>query len=624
MLKATRSCLLCAAAACLLVAGCGSEPAVQPNVMSGSNTGASTSSRDDELRAAIRYARLVNEYDYDTASEKTLDSLNTWLASIKEEADYKVDPLRDRLPKEIQPFFPPNDLEAGKFRRDDFVNLRQYLATSRVQTPIAMGVRSSDFRYLHETHLFRRIVDWAAKQPIDPQTEAWLEEHGKTLDDRSARKLREVTRLFDWTIRHLQLEEALPEPDRNASGPTAAGSSQQTLPPALQGQPGPGYTLFPGHAVLTGRGDFVQRAWVFCLLARQAECDVVMLAFENSATNRPEPWACGALIGGEIYLFDTRLGLPVPLENDVGVATLKQVRENDALLRRLDLSAELVYPANPDSLKRLIALVEFCDASISKRMRLLESRLTGDEQMVLFVRPSEIAEAVRKAGVSQVYPWRIAYDTILYRAAIEANLRSNFAFYTQYYTYETPFLRPSTLSKARFKHFNAEFTTDGEEIGALDEYMNSRVADVDIARFEQSDEARRVLSTRVVGERELTDQDKAQYIAAQKQAMLIAKTHASYFMGLAQYDLGAYDIAVEWFQRRTLDVQPPSPWTNSARYNLARALEMLKKYREARAIYLGDASPQKHGNLIRARRLRPLADAQPVEKTEETSAANGG
>jgi hypothetical protein len=593
-----------------LVAGCSNQPAIGPEGAVSEST--ANKVRDDELHNGIRYVRLMEEYEYDKAAEKALSSLNSWLASTADTQQYKIDPMRERLPKELQPVFPMDGLAANKFRMDDYSTLRQWLPASSAQSPIAAGVRSGDFRYLHETHQLRRIADWAIKQSSDEQTEAWITEQAKTLDEKSSRKLRDVMRIFDWTIRHVQIEPAAPEPARAASGPTAEGAAgNANMPPALEGKPGPGYTHYPGHCLLLGRGDYVQRAWIFTLLARQAGCDVVLLAFENVQTSRPEPWACGAIIGDQIYLFDTRLGLPVPLDNDQGIATLAQVRENDALLRRLDLSTEMVYPANQDALKRLVALIEFSDASISKRMRLLESRLTGDEQMTLAVFPSEIAEAAKKAGVSQAYPWRIAYDAILFRASIDASLRNNPQFLSQYFAFEGPFIRPQPLALARYKHLNGEFEGDAENPGALAAYMNSRTANEAIMRFEESPEGRQLLAARMVNGREITPEEKQNIIAAQKNAWALAKLHASYFMGLAQYDRGAYPLAVEWFQKRTIESPQPGPWLIGAKYNLARSLEQEKKYRAAREIYLADQSPQKEGNLIRARRLKPLADAEP-------------
>ena len=52
-----------------------------------------------------------------------------------------------------------------------------------------------------------------------------------------------------------------------------------------------------------------------------------------------------------------------------------------------------------------------------------------------------------------------------------------------------------------------------------------------------------------------------------------------------------------------LDASPDGPWTNGARYNLARCYEQMGQLDKAQQLYLIDESPQRHGNLIRARRL---------------------
>ena len=54
---------------------------------------------------------------------------------------------------------------------------------------------------------------------------------------------------------------------------------------------------------------------------------------------------------------------------------------------------------------------------------------------------------------------------------------------------------------------------------------------------------------------------------------------------------------------RTLQANPNGPWTGGARYNLARTYEVLGDHANARAYYEQDKSPQRHGNLLRARRL---------------------
>ena len=79
--------------------------------------------------------------------------------------------------------------------------------------------------------------------------------------------------------------------------------------------------------------------------------------------------------------------------------------------------------------------------------------------------------------------------------------------------------------------------------------------------------------------------------------------YASYWLGLTHFEMRNYEVSANWLDTLTLAVDPNGPWTASARYNLARAYESTGKRNEARSIYLTDESPQRHGNILRARRL---------------------
>jgi TolA-binding protein len=82
------------------------------------------------------------------------------------------------------------------------------------------------------------------------------------------------------------------------------------------------------------------------------------------------------------------------------------------------------------------------------------------------------------------------------------------------------------------------------------------------------------------------------------------KFHATFWLGLTYYEAGKYEAATEWLGERTVQVSPPSPWTPSARYNLARCYEQLGRIDLARQWLESDQdSPQRHGNLLRAKGL---------------------
>ena len=53
-------------------------------------------------------------------------------------------------------------------------------------------------------------------------------------------------------------------------------------------------------------------------------------------------WLAALFANGQLYLFDTQLGLAIPGPDGKGVATLAQSLKDDALLRKMDLEGRLI------------------------------------------------------------------------------------------------------------------------------------------------------------------------------------------------------------------------------------------------------------------------------------------
>ena len=100
----------------------------------------------------------------------------------------------------------------------------------------------------------------------------------------------------------------------------------------------------------------------------------------------------------------------------------------------------------------------------------------------------------------------------------------------------------------------------------------------------------------------------------------VAKQNASYWLGLLSYDDGRYGTAADWLARRTLEDYPDGPWTNGARYNLARAYEALGRFEDAIELLKQDDSPGRHGSLLRARQLVGKAEAAKTKSEAEPHA----
>ncbi len=104
-----------------------------------------------------------------------------------------------------------------------------------------------------------------------------------------------------------------------------------------------------------------------------------------------------------------------------------------------------------------------------------------------------------------------------------------------------------------------------------------------------------------------------------RQVWETAKQDASYWLGLIKFEQQEYAVAKDYFDLRVLKATPEGPWTGGAHYNLGRCYEALSLLPEAIDTYQSDSSPQKHGNRLRARRLKAQAASQQCAASEKRS-----
>ena len=219
--------------------------------------------------------------------------LNQWIRQSDPKTDWHRDALLDTLDTNLR-----GDTQLANFISPDALG--------------ASAFQAYDGRLLQEAIWLRDISHWA---------------HGNRFDD-----LSRASALFDWTVRNIQLE------------------ASQYAP-----------THRPWQALLYGRGTAEQRAWVFALLGRQQGLDIVMLAVSPAAQTDKKSaatpaattyWLPALVADAQLFLFDTRLGLPLPGPGGKGIATLEQARKDDSLLRQLDIDGT-AYPVTAASLKKI-------------------------------------------------------------------------------------------------------------------------------------------------------------------------------------------------------------------------------------------------------------------------------
>lgn len=143
-------------------------------------------------------------------------------------------------------------------------------------------------------------------------------------------------------------------------------------------------TLPPKYVLQRGWGSGLERALVFLTLLSQfgayegkpTELTGCVLMVRDKPDEAPRLWACGVLAGkdDELYLFDPRLGLPLPGPDGKGVATLAAVRKDPSLLAQLT-TGEHRYDVTPEQVKTAEAHVVFPLSALSPRMRHLQDQL---------------------------------------------------------------------------------------------------------------------------------------------------------------------------------------------------------------------------------------------------------
>ena len=74
-------------------------------------------------------------------------------------------------------------------------------------------------------------------------------------------------------------------------------------------------------------------------------------------------------------------------------------------------------------MKRVVALVEASPLYLSPRAKRIESRLTGEQRLVLNAEPSQQAARFKAAGVGDVRLWDLPYTTLQRRLALKPRCR---------------------------------------------------------------------------------------------------------------------------------------------------------------------------------------------------------
>lgn len=366
------------------------------------NVGLNTSTREDVFSAAVATLNTQVEFDSYRAVVQAVKHLNSWAAQQPPVPDWGPDPLLATLPPELANLDALDKLNAMEFPQSDAEQFRQLYWLRAVarsagghESTLAAPTSDGDVAtYASEATASRRprslawaenLLDWKAFIEGKPQA---------VRDD-----LNLAMRLFDWTVCHIQLD------------PSAKGEKEVPL------------VRLPWHTLLLGHGQAIDRAWLFCLVARQKGLETVVLALPGEEGQPPRPWAVSALIDHQLYLFDFKLGLPIPGPGGRGVATLEQVANDDRLLRKMDLDAEHPYPATSARAGQVVALIEASPNYLSRRMAAMQAKVVGDQKFVFFKPAAPLAARLKQLPhVADAQLWTLPYERLAEQAAAKTRL----------------------------------------------------------------------------------------------------------------------------------------------------------------------------------------------------------
>ncbi len=565
----------------LLLAGCGGDDRVAPPT---SSAGAGTDRDYFELAMESLFpedlTRALQSQVVDPRAARIddpLKNLNNWIVDEPRLRDWEADPLVAEMVPEL---------------RESIPALRR------------LGRRSFDREdgpFLQEASWMSGVAKWISPQTPPKYLTDWMETTQLTKQQR--RELGAAWLLFDWTVRNLQLDITLDYPKGTGSVP--AGNQQAATAPfgSMRQQPGPGYMLYPLQAMLLGRGDALHRSRIFIQLCRQLNLDAVMLAIDPGGTPRPKPWCVGVLIGEEVFLFDAELGMPIPSTDAMGIATLADVRKTPKLLEQLSIDDKLKYSVDASQLPKLVAMIDASPQYMSLRMKTLEYALPPEHAMVLSVSPSKLRKRLVAtdpifARPGRVRLWTLPFEAIIWNEFWQQVVSQDMNAAREQELVYGVFSQVASLYIARQMHFLGRLENEDDVPGAKTQYLNSRTTDWILEKMSTS----RDLQTQMGFKRQGNESPQMfqARIEMHKFFRIRAKHLASCWLALAHYDTGRPEVAIDWFQKRTIDATPDGPLNDGASYNIARCHETMGKYKLASEALRKIDSPQKLGDRLRA------------------------
>ncbi|MBA62131.1 MAG: hypothetical protein CMJ76_07170 [Planctomycetaceae bacterium] len=506
-------------AAVLLISGCRDRSQVNVSDIRPRET------ESDNLQTALAIVDGLDAADLNQSTSACIYNFNQWIEKHDDDPQWVTPSLLSALPIHL----------AG-------TGLANNVGAKRFFPP--------DVNYLQEMGWISQIARWVLANEVDHR-KIWDEYIPQSLQGNDRIKLQSLLRMFDWTVRNVQLNPLLEYPQVPA-GETGTA-------PEL-GLPGPGYSMAVRDILVFGKGDWWQRARILALLARQVEVPVILLGLPAEFGEVKQPWLTACLIGDQLYLLDLEDGLPIMTEDGSSVAVLRDLRQN------LKYAATLL-PATLDAsveatLSGLVGLIEADVMSVSHRMAILEKYLTGQRQMKLTTAPNAISRELRtNHAIEKSEIWVPTYEYYAFAAALNAKLSAGdaevIAFIKEKYDYQM-LEDMFQLKQGRFKSLRGLFDDFEIELGQETQrgsktlLMASRLPEDKIIKMTTDRQVQEELG--YVRPEEMSLTLWQENLRRTKLTFVKAKDMASYLIGMIHMEQGNYPDAIDWLEGRTLQL----------------------------------------------------------------------
>jgi hypothetical protein len=602
---ATKPFLMCLVCATIAALGCSREDSfidfVETDI---------SKSKVDDLSRSMGFITSEVRFEQREFREGVTNGLNRWVSYSDQRLDnvqWEPDKTMAPLVEEYSGLPVCQRIGQYDFLITDPYYLQQSHWISLLTKRLAQSQRVRPFE------VYRLAADnmevGEVERPVD---EIFKRLNSTIQSDSDAEKLANAVKVFDWVSRNINLESDRPLSESEIEERIL--DDTKTGPEA--GVPGLGYQRFPWQTMLYGRGDYVERAKLVMLCLRYLNIDSVLLTAGESA----EPWVVAVPVGDEYFLFDTRLGLPLPGEQVGSIATLSMVQQKPDLLEKLDLTTDesladdTKYRVRPDDLESISGLVYASPDSTSKRMKGLQTVLVGENRMLVSYGLDPVLDRLPPMEGVEIKPWDVSFKTHQYRQAIrkalersDSQTRSKLNWHYQTESYVDGF-RPYRTARGRF--FQGKFGAVIEErsLNAMQGYRFMIYDDSDIAGLGSDRDMQR--------RHGITQQDSKQHdqmISSVQGQMRLIRVDSKLFMAQALFDNENETGVRGWLKdlKSTISSDPLDEfgrWSDGINYLLARSYESGREYDQAIENYAAEGLNQTHGNLLRARMLKQLIE----------------